>query len=239
MKIALIGYGKMGKEIEQQALSNGDEIVLRADAHHVLSVKDLKHADVAIEFTQPDAAVKNIRLCFEANVAVVVGTTGWYDDLRMITIECEAKNQSLLYASNFSVGVNIFFELNRRLAQMMDKQTEYDVEIDETHHTQKLDKPSGTAISLANGIMTELHSKTGWQLDEQKKYPGEKLLIHSHRVDDVPGTHVVTYHSAVDTIEIKHTAHNRKGFAKGALLAATWLVGKQGVFSMKDVLFKQ
>ncbi len=239
MKIALIGYGKMGKEIEQLALANGDEIVLRADKDHVVVLEDLKHADVAIEFTQPDAAVKNIRLCFEANVPVVVGTTGWYDNLRMITIECEAKNQSLLYASNFSVGVNIFFELNKRLAQLMNQQTSYEVRIDETHHTQKLDKPSGTAISLANDIIKDLQSKTSWQLDEQKKVTPENLLIRSHREDQVPGTHTITYQSPVDTIEIKHTAHNRKGFAAGALIAANWIIEKKGVFTMKDVLFKQ
>ena len=237
MKIALLGYGKMGKEIEQLALSNGDEIILRADKNHLVSLEDLKHADVALEFTQPDSVVKNILLCFEANVPVVVGTTGWYEGLRMIKMECEAKLQAMLYASNFSVGVNIFFELNKKLAQLMNKQVDYNIEIDETHHTQKIDKPSGTAISLANDILNELTFKTEWQLDEQKNYPKEKLLIHSHRKEEVAGTHIVTYQSSVDTIEIKHTAHNRKGFAAGALLASTWLIGKKGVFTMKDVLF--
>ena len=239
VKIALLGYGKMGKEIEQLALSNGDEIVLRADKSHAVSLEDLKQADVAIEFTQPDAAVKNIRVCFEANVPVVVGTTGWYEELKMVKIECEAKHQALLYASNFSIGVNIFFELNKRLAQLMSKQTVYTVAIDEIHHTQKIDMPSGTAISLANDMLSELPFKNQWQLDEQKNYPQEKLLIHSHRKEDVAGTHIITYQSFADTIEIKHTAHNRIGFAQGALLAAGWLKGKQGVFTMKDVLFKQ
>ena len=228
----------MGKEIEQLALSNGDEIVLRADKNHIVSIADLKHAEVAIEFTQPDAAVKNIRICYDANVPVVVGTTGWYDDLRMIKIECEAKNQALLYASNFSIGVNIFFELNKKLAQLMNKQTNYDVMIEETHHTHKIDTPSGTAISLANDILSELFFKDEWQLNEHESYPKEKLLIQSHRKDEIAGTHCVNYISTADTIEIKHTAHNRKGFAQGALIAAAWLKGKQGVFTMKDVLFK-
>ncbi len=236
MKIALLGYGKMGKEIEQMALSKGYQISLRADAHTPINVHDLATADVAIEFTQPDAAVKNIRVCFDAKVPVVVGTTGWYDELKIISIECEAKNQSLLYASNFSIGVNILFELNRKLALMMNQQNEYDVEIVETHHTQKADMPSGTAITLANDIIKELKRKTAWSLTPETE---QQLLIRSLRQGDVKGEHIIEYHSENDTIELKHTAHNRKGFAQGALLAAAWLIGKQGVFTMKDVLFGQ
>ncbi len=239
MKIALIGYGKMGKELEIAALTNGHEIVLKADHNSKITSADLKQADVAIEFTQPGAAVKNIQLCFDANIPVVVGTTGWYDDLEKIREECKSKNQSLLFASNFSIGVNIFFELNRKLAKMMNDYKEYEVDIEEVHHLQKLDKPSGTAISLANDLVNELDSKTSWQLDEEDNYPKEKLLIRSYREDAIPGIHSVAYRSTNDVIEIKHVAQNRKGFAMGALIAAEWLVGKKGVFTMKDVLFQQ
>ncbi len=239
MKIALIGYGKMGKELELQALTNGDEVVLKTNDENELTIGNLKQADVAIEFTQPDAAIKNIQRCFEANVPVVVGTTGWYNDLDKIVGECKSKNQSLVYASNFSIGVNLFFELNRKFAKMMNVYKEYDVDIEETHHLQKLDKPSGTAITLANDLVKELDSKTSWQLDELSTYPKEKLLIRSYREDAVTGIHSVAYRSANDVIELKHVAQNRKGFAEGALLAAKWLIGKKGVFTMKDILFGQ
>lgn len=239
MKIALIGYGKMGKEIELSALTNGHEIVLKVDHNSNITLEDLKKADVAIEFTQPDAAVKNIQLCFDANVPVVVGTTGWYNNLEKIIAECKWKNKSLLYASNFSIGVNIFFELNRKLAKMMNDYKDYEADIEEVHHLQKLDKPSGTAITLANDLVNELDSKTSWQLDEEDSYPKEKLLIRSYREDAIPGIHSVAYRSTNDVIEIKHVAQNRKGFAQGALVAAEWLVGKKGVFTMKDVLFQQ
>jgi len=234
MKIALIGYGKMGKEIEQQALSTGHQILLCVDAHSKITIKDLKYADVAIEFTQPNAVIKNIQLCFDANVPIVVGTTGWYNELEKIIAQCNLQKQALIYASNFSIGVNLFFELNKILARMMNNYDSYDVSIEETHHKQKLDTPSGTAITLAEQIIEELKRKSKWSLTPDK---AQQLLINSYREDDVTGNHSVIYTSTIDSIEIKHTAHNRKGFAQGALLAAEWLIGKQGVFTMKDALF--
>ena len=235
MKIALIGYGKMGKEIESVALGRGHEIVLKINSQNSkINSEELKQTDVAIEFSKPDFVIENILQCFSAGVPVVIGTTGWYDQYEKIKKICWDKNQCMLAATNFSIGVNIFFELNKRLAEMMDDHWEYNVTIDETHHTQKLDAPSGTAITIAEGIIEKLERKAKWV--NEKDNDDEHLNIFSHRIDNIPGTHEVKYTSPIDDIEIKHTAHNRKGFALGAVVAAEWIAGKKGVYSMKDVL---
>lgn len=230
MKIALLGYGKMGKIIERIAMERGHEIVLRKTSES--SYDRLETADAAIEFSIPDAAVANITACLDLGVPVVCGTTGWLDHYDDIVSLCREKNGAFLYGSNFSLGVNLFFELNEQLAKMMSKFGQYKVDMEEIHHTQKLDAPSGTAISLANGIIgNSAYEK--WTLDDPKR---NEIHIEAKRVDSVPGTHTVFYRSDVDTIEITHTAHSREGFAFGAVIAAEWLAEKKGVFSMKDVL---
>lgn len=235
MRIGLIGYGKMGKEIEAIALGRGHEISIKITSENSdFTLEELKKCDVAIEFSRPESVIQNIRSCFNANIPVVIGTTGWYKDLNTIRETCAAENQSILYATNFSVGVNIFFELNKRLAMMMNNQWSYDVSIEEIHHTQKLDSPSGTAITLAEGIMEQLERKDQW--NKGKSDLDNSINIFSQRIDNIPGTHSVRYHSAIDDIEINHVAHNRKGFALGAVLAAEFLHGKKGIFTMKDVL---
>jgi 4-hydroxy-tetrahydrodipicolinate reductase len=241
MKIALLGYGKMGKEIEQQALAKGHEIVFIVDENNAdtYTATSLSIADVAIEFSTPGSAVDNIYKCFEAGVPVVVGTTGWLDHFEAVKKNCSETKQSLFYASNYSIGVNIFFEINRKLANIMKGQHQYDVAIEEIHHTQKLDAPSGTAISLANDILERSESKTKWICDveqRRKATENEALNILALRQESVPGTHTVVYSNEIDSIEIKHTAHNRRGFAAGALLAAEWIIGKKGIFSMQDIL---
>lgn len=240
MKIALLGYGKMGKEIEQQAIARKHEIALIVDAHNAdtYTVEELAKADVAIEFSRPEAAFGNILKCFEANVPIVVGTTGWLDRLNEVKKICTDKNQALLYASNYSIGVNIFFEINRRLAAIMNTQSQYDVSMEEIHHTQKLDAPSGTAISLANDVIEKISAKNKWicETDKPLHPSGDEIKITALRQALVPGTHTVTYSSEVDQIEIKHTAHNRIGFASGAVVAAEFLKGKKGIFGMQDVL---
>ncbi len=230
MKIALLGYGKMGKTIEKIAINRGHSIVLKVDKDD--TNYDLSKADVAIDFSIPTAAVDNITNCFNANVPIVSGTTGWLDHYDDIIALCNEKKGSFIYASNYSLGVNLFFELNKKLAQMMKPLEGYDIGMEEIHHTEKLDAPSGTAITLAEGII-ENSNKTEWQLDsgDEKTIP-----INSKRIGKVPGTHTVTYHSEVDSIEITHTAHNRQGFALGAVVAAEWLKDKTGIFTMKDVL---
>lgn len=235
MKIALIGYGKMGKEIEQIALLRGHEIVLKisVDNLHDFTIENLQKADAAIEFTAPDAALKNMHFCFDAGVPIVVGTTGWNKHLDEVKKYCSQKNAALLYASNFSVGVNLFFALNKRLAELIAPYNQYDVTMEEIHHTHKLDAPSGTAISLANDILSLHPTKKQWSLE---KSDTEHLLINAKRIDPVPGTHSIKYSSEIDDIEIIHTAHNRKGFATGAVIAAEWLAGKKGVYTMNDVL---
>jgi 4-hydroxy-tetrahydrodipicolinate reductase len=238
MKIALIGYGKMGKTIESIAQERGHEIVARINSSTPLSDNDISLADVAIEFTRPELAVEHILHCTDRSVPVVVGTTAWHeklDEIKKLIIE---KNGTLLYASNFSIGVNIFFEINKRLAQLMEGKHEYKAGIDEIHHLQKLDAPSGTAITLAEGIMNNNEDYFSWVLGEEKApHTTEgQLGITSFRQPDVPGTHVITYESDIDTISIKHEAHNRKGFALGAVVAAEWLHDKKGVFTMNDVL---
>lgn len=230
MKIALLGYGKMGQVIEQVALERGHEIVLRKSIDD--SYAGLENAEVAIEFSAPDAAVANISESLNNGIPVVSGTTGWLEEYNKMTRLCEEKNTAFIYGSNFSLGVNLFFELNDYLAKMMSKFTEYKVEMEEIHHTQKLDAPSGTAISLANSIINHTNYNN-WTLDNPQ---ANELKIDAKRIENVPGTHTVSYASAVDTIEIKHTAHNRNGFALGAVIAAEWLVGKKGVFTMRDVL---
>lgn len=230
MKIALLGYGKMGQIIERIAIERGHDIVLRKKSTDTYD--GLKNADVAIDFSVPDAAVQNITTCIELGIPVISGTTGWLEHYDNI-VELSTKNDgAFLYGSNFSLGVNLFFELNCYLAKMMSNLKEYKVSMEEIHHTQKLDAPSGTAISLANGII-ENTEYTEWTLDQAEN---NQIHIDAKRIDSVPGTHSVYYDSAIDQIEIKHTAHNREGFALGAVVAAEWIQNKKGIFSMKDVL---
>lgn len=231
MRIALLGYGKMGKTIEQIALQRGHEIVLRIDENTV--DYDITLADIAIDFSIPAAAFKNISNCLNNQVPVISGTTGWLAKLSEATQLCKQNNGAFIYASNFSLGVNIFFELNANLAKMMRNLEQYSISIEEIHHTKKLDAPSGTAITLAEGIIKNT-DKESWALNVTTNE--NTIPIKAKRIDEVPGTHTVTYESDVDTIEIKHTAHSRDGFALGAVIAAEWLVGKTGVFTMKDVL---
>jgi 4-hydroxy-tetrahydrodipicolinate reductase len=245
MKIALLGYGKMGKIIEKIATDRKHEIVLRIDYDnmHELTAENLQQADVAIEFTTPSSVLTNIKHCFAAGVPIVVGTTGWYDKLPEIKELCEAGDNTLLYATNFSVGVNIFFHINKVLAKLMNNYPYYDVQVEEIHHTQKLDSPSGTAITIAEGIIDNLDAKKDWVnvliADENSNtddnIKADELLVESHRIDSVPGTHTVIYDSEVDTIELKHTAHNRNGFALGAVLAAEWLKDQKGFHSVNDM----
>ena len=235
MKIAILGYGKMGKVIEEIALQRGHSIDLKVNQTNLdFDLELLSDCDVAIEFTAPESAVKNINKCFEANVPVVVGTTGWYAEFNAVQERCISENKGLLYATNFSVGVNIFYEINKKLAALMDVNSQYDVKVKETHHLQKLDAPSGTAISIAEGIIDNLDRKDSWKND-LIVFENE-LAIESIRTEDVPGTHVVKYESDIDFVEIKHEAKNRNGFAFGAVLAAEYIRGKKGVFTMKDVL---
>lgn len=231
MRIALLGYGRMGKTIEEIALNKGHEIVLRVDEHS--KGYDISIADVAIDFSIPSVAFNNITNCFKNNVPVVSGTTGWLEDYNKAIEICNEFNGGFIYASNFSLGVNIFFELNEYLAKMMSNLGQYEISMEEIHHTKKLDAPSGTAISLAEGIISNTNKKS-WVLDVTKSET--EIPIIAKRIPDVPGTHSVEYKSEVDTIDIKHTAHNRDGFALGAVIAAEWLVGKAGVYSMRNVL---
>ena len=230
MKIALLGYGRMGQAIEKVAVERGHEIVIRKDVEP-LEV-DLSIADAAIDFSHPSAAFDNIKLCIDNNVPVVSGTTGWLDKYEEVKGYCELKKGSFIYASNFSIGVNLFFNLNAYLAQMMKNIKGYEPTMEEIHHIHKLDAPSGTAISLANDIL-ENSEKDKWNISSPDK---DELFIKVKREGEVPGTHSVAYSSAIDEIEIKHTAFNREGFALGAVVAAEWLKDKSGVFSMKDVL---
>lgn len=239
MKIAILGYGKMGQEIERIAILRKHEVTLIID-----SIEDwekdggrLGEADIAIEFSQPDTVLDNIYHCFDANIPVVVGTTGWYEDVEQVRIDCLDRGQTIFYSANFSIGVNLFFDLNRKLAALMSKWVDYEISIEETHHIHKQDAPSGTAIVLANDIIRNSKRKEKWV----KKIPEnpEELGIQSFRTENVPGTHKVKYESDADSIEIIHTAKNRRGFAVGTLLAAEWLNGKKGIFEMKDLLPSQ
>ena len=230
MKIALVGYGKMGKIIDEISLSRGHEVVARLK--ETPNRESLKDADVVIEFSNPEAAFENIKVCLENKIPVICGTTGWLDkkpEIERIAVE---QNSAFLYGSNFSLGVNLFFALNEKLAKLMNNVDEYQCQLEEIHHIHKKDAPSGTAISIAEGII-ENSKYEAWKLGETKD---KELGIFAIREDEVPGTHSVFYRSEVDEIEIKHTAFNRNGFALGAVIAAEWIVGKQGVFSMKDVL---
>ncbi len=230
MKIALLGYGKMGQVIEKIALQRGHEIVVRKAIGD--SFDGLENATVAIDFSAPDAAIENISTALNLGIPVISGTTGWLHDYDKMVQLCNEKNSAFISSSNFSLGVNIFFELNSYLAKIMSKFEDYKVGIEEIHHTQKLDAPSGTAISLAKGVI-ENSNYTNWTLENPKS---DNILIEAKRIENVPGTHTVTYKSNIDLIEIKHLAHNREGFALGAVIAAEWIVGKKGVYSMKDVL---
>ncbi len=236
LKIALIGYGKMGKAIEQIALAQGHTIafIIDADNSHELTAANLQQCDVAIEFTSPHTAVQNIFTCMDASTPIVSGSTGWLEHWEKVKQYCLDKNGSLLYASNFSIGVNIFFELNKKLAALMHTHPSYQVTVEEIHHTAKKDAPSGTAITLAEQILAAYPDKKNWV--NELTTSSSELSIISKRIDPAPGTHVVKYQSSIDDIAIIHTAHSREGFASGALLAARFLVGKKGIFGMKEVL---
>lgn len=236
MNLAIIGYGKMGKEIEQIALDRGHQIKLIIDEHNINSIdtNSFKDIDVAVEFSKPESAYSNINLCHENNVPVVSGTTGWNNKLDEIIGNCKKNNKGFFYASNFSLGVNLFFSLNKHLAKMMNKFTEYDVKIEETHHTQKLDAPSGTAITLAEGVIGEINKKEKWE--KEKPQSENSIAIKSFREGNVPGNHKIIYESEFDTIKIEHDAKSRKGFALGAVLAAEFMVGKTGYYTMNDLL---
>lgn len=236
MNIALIGYGKMGRAIEEIALEKGHQILLKIDLDNQfdLTVKNLKLVDVAIEFTGPDSAVNNIMKCFEAQIPVVCGSTGWLKHEEEVKKACLDQDATILYSSNFSIGVNIFFELNKKLAAVMNKHPEYNILLEETHHTQKKDAPSGTAITLAEGIINNIASKKSWVNEPATN--NSAVPIISYRIDPAPGTHSVKYTSPVDDIQIMHTAHNRTGFASGAVLAAEYIANKKGIFSMNQVL---
>lgn len=231
MKIALLGYGRMGKAIEKIAVERGHEIIYRLD--HNLEEGTLQKADVAINFSVPQAAVENIKKGFDNELPVVCGTTGWLEELHIIENLCKAKKTAFLYASNFSVGVNLFFKLTRFLANMMQPHAaHYKASLNEIHHIHKLDAPSGTAITIAENIIDNSHYDQ-WSMEPKEE---NQLPIHSQREGEVPGTHIVEYESEIDSIKIIHEANNRKGFALGAVIAAEWIIGKTGVFSMEDVL---
>jgi 4-hydroxy-tetrahydrodipicolinate reductase len=237
MNIALIGYGKMGKEIEKIAIARNHTIKLIIDINNPqdLNNDNLKDIDVAIEFTVPHTAIDNYKKCFEANVPVVTGTTGWLDSFNEIKEICQKERKGFFFTPNYSLGVNIFFKVNRFLAKIMNGFTDYDVKMTEVHHTQKLDAPSGTAINLANDIIAELDRKSKYQLDDQHDNP-DALVISAVREGQVPGIHIIKYESPMDFIEITHSAKTRQGFALGAVLAAEFMQGKKGVYSMDDLL---
>ena len=232
----------MGRIIEQFAFERGHEVVLKVNIDNTadLNIANLRLADVAIDFSTPDSVLSNIDLCFTAGVPIVVGTTGWYAKLQEIKDKCVAGNNTLMYASNFSVGVNVFFFVNKILAKIMNRYPQYEVQVEEIHHTEKLDSPSGTAMTIAEGILEELDRKNEWVneligSEEQVVAKPEQLLIESHRIEEVPGTHTVIYSSEVDDIEFKHKAHSRSGFALGAVIAAEWLENKTGFYNINDM----
>lgn len=235
MKIALFGYGKMGKEIEQIALQRNHTIVLKINKEnsHQITHDQLKQTDVAIEFSTPDTVIENINKCFNANLPIVAGTTGWYHKLEEIKNACLKNNKTLFYATNFSLGVNLFFKINEQLAKIMNDFPAYEVSMQEIHHIHKLDKPSGTAITTAEGILANYTQKNKWSIDTNAD---KNLLIDVIREDEVPGTHTVFYKSDVDEISITHKAFNRKGFALGAVLAAEFIQHKKGIYTMNDLL---
>ena len=233
MKIVLFGYGKMGKEVEKIALERGHELILKIEKNEEY---DISEADVAIDFSVPSAAFNNITSCFKKNIPVISGTTGWLEDYEKAVTICKKNNGSFIYASNFSIGVNLFFELNDKLSRIMNSNNNYSPSIEEIHHTKKLDAPSGTAITIAEQTIKNSSTKEWCLHTNGAKVDKEIIPISSKRIKDVPGTHIVAYESEIDSIEIKHTAHNRKGFAHGAIIAAEWLMNKNGVYTMKDVL---
>jgi 4-hydroxy-tetrahydrodipicolinate reductase len=236
MKIALLGYGKMGKEIEKAALERKHKIVLKIDIDNVndLTIDSLKKADVAIDFSIPDGAYANIMKCFEAGIPIVCGTTGWLNKFDDVVSYCKQNHKTFFYASNYSIGVNIFFRINKYLAGIINKFKDYEIEIEETHHIHKLDAPSGTAITLAKGIIEKVERKEKWELNEQNT--PSSIKIKALREDEIPGIHVVKYDSQVDFIEIKHSAKSRKGFALGAILAAEFIKTKIGYFNMDHLM---
>mgnify|MGYP000208997713 CR=1 FL=1 len=237
MKIALFGYGKMGKEIEAIALERGHTITARVDSKNPVSSFDYSDTDVIIEFSRPESAVENMTFAMDNGIPIVVGTTGWYEELGQIEATCKEQQGAVLHATNFSLGVNAFFAVNRYLAKIMNQLDEYSAEVVEIHHTEKLDAPSGTGISLTEQIIEHHDRYTQWQNDKAEAVSEKNIIpIASQRLPKVPGTHEVKYKSTIDTIEIKHTAHNRKGFALGSVLAAEWIKGKTGVYTMQDVL---
>ena len=235
MRIALVGYGKMGKAIERIALGRGHEIsaCVDADPSDIKQLEQGKH-DAAIEFSIPETAPSNIQRCIELGIPVLSGTTGWLNKKNSIEEYCKAKEGTFFYASNYSLGVNLFFKLNEYLAQLTKRYPEYSVSLEEIHHTQKKDAPSGTAITLAEGILKHIKGKSGWALHPQATE--NEIAIQSKRIDPYPGEHTITYRSAIDNIEIKHTAHSREGFALGAVLVAEWLRDKKGVLGMNDFM---
>jgi 4-hydroxy-tetrahydrodipicolinate reductase len=237
MKIALIGYGKMGKAIEKLALAKGHQITAIVDSQNSIENTNFDDVDVAIEFTRPELAVKHMNFCLEIGLPIVVGTTAWQNELKIITENVSKYNGALVHASNFSIGVNLFFEMNKKLAKIMEAHPAYKLEMTEIHHTQKLDKPSGTAVTLAEGIIEQNTNYKHWRLAESNELEnGNEFFIHALREENVPGTHLVNYSSPIDSIKIQHIAHTRDGFALGAILAAEWIKNKKGIFTMKDVL---
>ena len=236
MKIAILGYGKMGQIIEKIAQERGHNIILKINQNnlYLLNINNLKKADVVIDFSTPESARTNIIQSIDANTPIVSGTTGWLDDYKEVKDYCIKNKGTFLYASNFSLGVNLFFELNKNLAKLMKKHQQYQIDLTEIHHSQKLDKPSGTAISLAEQIISESEIKNKWTLNSGNS--DEELKIDSQRKGNITGTHSVNYRSETDSISIKHQAHSRDGFALGAVIAAEWIISKIGVYSMNDVL---
>ena len=237
MKIALIGYGKMGKAIEKLALAKGHQITAIVDSQNSIENTNFDDVDVAIEFTRPELAVKHMNFCLEIGLPIIVGTTAWQNELKIITENVSKYNGALVHASNFSIGVNLFFEMNKKLAKIMEAHPAYMLEMTEIHHTQKLDKPSGTAVTLAEEIIEQNTNYKHWRLAESNELENEKeFFIHALREENVPGTHIINYSSPIDSIQMQHIAHTRDGFALGAILAAEWIKNKKGIFTMKDVL---
>jgi 4-hydroxy-tetrahydrodipicolinate reductase len=237
MNIALIGYGKMGKAIEEIAISRGHSVVVKFNSQNPLESSQLRTTDVAIEFSQPDLALKHIKLCADGQIPIVVGTTAWEEHLPQIINHIEKREASLIYSSNFSIGVNLFFELNKHLARLMNDKTDYVASITEIHHTHKIDSPSGTAVTLAKDLISNHPTYSSWKLTGQSENMEKSdLPISAIREENVPGTHLISYTSEIDTLTIEHQAHNRKGFALGAVIAAEFIHKKQGVFTMSDIL---
>ena len=237
MNIALIGYGKMGKAIEEIAISRGHSVVVKFNSQNPLESSQLRTTDVAIEFSQPDLALKHIKLCADGQIPIVVGTTAWEEHLAEIINHIDKREASLIYSSNFSIGVNLFFELNKHLARLMNDKTDYVASITEIHHAQKIDAPSGTAVTLAKDLISNHPTYSSWKLTGQSQNMEKSdLPISAIREENVPGTHLISYTSEIDTLTIEHQAHNRKGFALGAVIAAEFIHKKQGVYTMSDIL---